>query len=208
MKEIFMHYWIISKNLIFSNSSEAIIIGEESSKGVILRGYLKNDFSNLEVINNKKFEGKNIKLDQNLISIGRELSFNLDLQIGDSISIMSSSGIETIIGNLPKQKTFIISSIFESGLVDFDNNVIFLNLETLEEFSNLQKKDRNLEIYLNNPQKIKGTVLPFIMILLTFVISIGLSSSQMPDEYVDVLPTIKTIKKIQHDFETNQNKAK
>ena len=61
---------------------------------------------------------------------------------------------------------------------------------------------------MNNPQKIKGTVLPFIMILLTFVISIGLSSSQMPDEYVDVLPTIKTIKKIQHDFETNENKDK
>ena len=34
--------------------------------------------------------------------------------------------------------------------------MIFLNLETLEEFSNLQKKDRNLEIYLNNPQKIKN----------------------------------------------------
>ncbi len=147
---------LISKNLIFSNSSEAIIIGEESSKGVILRGYLKNDFSNLEVINNKKFEGKNIKLDQNLISIGRELSFNLDLQIGDSISIMSSSGIETIIGNLPKQKTFIISSIFDSGLADFDNNIVFLNLETLEEFSNLDSKSRNLEIYLKNPQKIEN----------------------------------------------------
>ena len=61
---------------------------------------------------------------------------------------------------------------------------------------------------MNNPQKIKGTVLPFIMILLTFVISIGLSSNQMPDEYMDVLPTIKTIKKIQSDFETNENKDK
>ena len=37
---------------------------------------------------------------------------------------MSSSGVETIIGNLPKQKTFKISSLFESGLVDFDTNVV------------------------------------------------------------------------------------
>ena len=66
------------------------------------------------------------------------------------------SGIETIIGNLPKQKTFIVSSIFGSGLADFDNNIIFLNLETLEEFSNLSEKDRNLEIYLKNPQKISN----------------------------------------------------
>jgi len=68
---------------------------------------------------------------------------------------MSSSGVETIIGNLPKQKTFMVTSIFESGLAEFDNNVIFLNLNTLEEFSNLSAEDRNLEIYLKNPKNIE-----------------------------------------------------
>ena len=147
---------IISKNLILSNSSEAIIINEHNSKGILLRGYLEDDFSKLELINNKSFKGQNKKLKKNIISIGRELSFNLNLEIGDNISIMSSSGIETIVGNLPKQKTFIVGSIFESGLADFDNNIIFVNLETLEEFSNLYSKDRNLEIYLKNPQKIEN----------------------------------------------------
>ncbi len=147
---------LISKNLILSNSSEAIIISEESSKGILLRGYLKDDFSNLEIFNNKNFVGQSTRLKNNFISIGRELSFNLNLSIGDSITIMSSSGIETIIGNLPKQKTFVVSSIFDSGLADFDNNIIFLNLKTLEEFSNLKQKDRNLEIYLKDPKKIEN----------------------------------------------------
>jgi len=146
----------ISKNLILSNSSEGIIIKEDNSKGVLLRGYIDKDFSKLDLINNEKFIGQKNRLKGNSISIGRELSFNLDLNIGDNITIMSSSGVETIIGNLPKQKTFIISSIFDSGLADFDNNVIFLNLETLEEFSNLSKDDRNLEVYLKNPQKIEN----------------------------------------------------
>ena len=147
---------LISKNLILSNSSEAIIIKEKSSKGILLRGYLEDDFSKLELINNKNFVGETKKLEKNFISIGKELSFTLDLKIGDNISIMSSSGVETIIGNLPKQKTFTVISIFDSGLADFDNNVIFLNLETLEEFSNLSKNDRNLEVYLKNPQKIEN----------------------------------------------------
>ena len=147
---------LISKNLILSNSSEAIIIEESNSKGILLRGYLKDDFSNLEIINNENFVGQNNKLENNSISIGKELSFNLNLSLGDNITIMSSSGVETIIGNLPKQKTFIISSIFDSGLADFDNNVIFLNLDTLEEFSNLKKNDRYLEVYLKNPQKIEN----------------------------------------------------
>ena len=147
---------LISKNLILSNSSEAIIIKEKSSKGLLLRGYLENDFSKLELINNKNFVGETKRLEKNFISIGKELSFSLDLEIGDNISIMSSSGVETIIGNLPKQKTFMVISIFDSGLADFDNNIIFLNLETLEEFSNLSKDDRNLEVYLKNPQKIEN----------------------------------------------------
>ena len=145
---------LISKNLIFSNSGEAILIKKNNSKGIILRGYENKDFRNLEIINKGNFLGNKEKLIKNYISIGKELSFNLDLKIGDSITIMSSAGLQTIIGTLPKQKTFIVTSIFESGLADFDNNIAFINLTTLEEFFNLSEKERNLEIYLHNPQKI------------------------------------------------------
>ena len=144
----------ISKDLILSNSGEAIIIKSETSKGILLRGYNSKDFSKLEIFDKKNIIGNNQNLKQNYISIGKELSFTLDLNIGDSITLMSSSGIETIIGNLPKQKTFLVTSIFESGLADFDNNVVFINLETLEEFFNLNENDRKLEIYLNYPQNI------------------------------------------------------
>jgi len=144
----------ISSNFIFSNSGEAIIINSNNSKGIFLRGYKGNDFSKLKVFENNKYLGNNQTLSKNYISLGKELSFTLGLDIGDSVTLMSSAGIETIIGNLPKQKTFIVSSIFESGLIDFDNNIAFINLETLEEFLNLNKDKRNLEIYLKNPQNI------------------------------------------------------
>ncbi len=147
---------LISNNLILSNSGEAIMIKSETSKGIILRGYSNNDFTKLELVKNKNFLGNKSNLTQNFISIGKELSFTLDLNIGDDITIMSSSGIETIIGNIPKQKTFTVISIYESGLVDFDNNIAFINLLTLEEFFNFKKDNRNLEIYLKNPQNIEN----------------------------------------------------
>ena len=145
----------ISKNLIFSNSGEAIIIKNNTSKGILLRGYKNNDFSNLKIFKKNNSLGNNEILSGNFLSIGKELSFTLDLEIGDNVTLMSSAGVETIIGNLPKQKTFLISSIFESGMAEFDNNIAFINLDTLEEFFNLNKKDRNLEIYLHNPQNIE-----------------------------------------------------
>ena len=145
---------LISKNLIFSNSGESIVINKDITKGLILRGYKSEDFSKLEVVKNGYFKGDPNQLTKNHISIGKELSFTLNLNIGDRISIMSSSGIETIIGKLPKQETFIISSIFDSGLVDFDSSVAFINLENLESFFDFKIEDRNLEIYLINPSNI------------------------------------------------------
>ncbi len=145
----------ISENLILSNSGESIIIKSDITKGILLRGYKNNDFSKLKIFENKLFLGNNKILKDNYISIGKELSFTLNLDIGDSVTLMSSAGMQTIVGNLPKQKTFLVSSIFESGLVDFDNNIAFINLKTLEEFFNLKETDRNLEIYLHNPQNIE-----------------------------------------------------
>ena len=145
---------LISKNLMLNNSGEAILIKSDISKGVVLRGYKNKDFSKLEIVNNKNFIGNKNNLTGNHLSIGKELSFTLDLKIGDTITIMSSVGVETIVGTLPKQKSFIVVSLFESGLNDFDNNVAFINLNTLEEFFNLESKNRNLEVYLKNPKNI------------------------------------------------------
>ena len=145
----------ITKSIIFSNSGEAIILKNNTSKGIVLRGYQTKEFSKLTIIKNDKFKGDKSKLEKNSISIGNELSFSLDLKIGDKINLMSPSGVETIIGSMPKQKTFEITSIFNSGLADFDNNIALINLDTLDDFFGFQKKDRSLEIYLKDPQNIE-----------------------------------------------------
>jgi lipoprotein-releasing system permease protein len=146
---------LISEELILSNSGEAIVISKDYTKGLILRGYSSENFLKLDVVKKGNLIGKSSQLTKNSISIGKELSFNLDLGVGDKVSIMSPVGIETIIGSLPRQETFIISSIFDSGLADFDANIAFINLNTLENFFNLKKEKRNLEIYLNNPSNIE-----------------------------------------------------
>ena len=146
---------LISQYALFSNSGEAIILKNETSKGIVLRGYQSDDFSKLEIIKNKNFKGNKINLKKNSISIGNELSFSLNLKIGDEITILSPSGVQTIIGSMPKQKTFIVTSIFNSGLAEFDNNIALINLSTLEDFFGFKQEQRNLEIYLKNPKNIE-----------------------------------------------------
>jgi len=144
----------ISEHIIYTTSSEGVMIGKGLTKGLSIRGYSPNDFLKLKFIKNKKFIGNPNKLIKNGISIGKSLSIDYNLSLGDRISIMSTSGIETIVGAIPKQETFLITSIFDSGLSDFDRNVAFLNIETLESLFDIESSKRNLEIYLNKPLNI------------------------------------------------------
>ncbi|WP_440937407.1 lipoprotein-releasing ABC transporter permease subunit [Candidatus Pelagibacter sp.] len=144
------------KHSLESNSGEAVILKNDTTKGILLRGYSKLDFEKLEIINNENFNGIKNGLEKDAISIGKELSFSLDLEIGDNVVLMSPSSLDTIIGSLPRQKSFIVTSIFDSGLVDFDNNVAFINLNSLEEFFNYSSDDRNLELFLKDPQNIEN----------------------------------------------------
>ena len=145
----------ISEESIFSNSGEAVIVKKKYTKGIILRGYKKKDFPRLKITQQADFIGQAYRLDQESISIGEELSLDLNVGIGDKLSIISPSGIDTIVGKLPKQQVFVVSSIFKSGLIEFDRNVAFININSLESFFNLDHDKRNLEIYLKSPANIE-----------------------------------------------------
>ena len=150
-----------SKNLILTNSGEGVLISKDLTKGLVLRGYSVEDFLKLEFIKKGNFIGNSNKLTDNGISIGRNLSLDYDLKLGDKISIMSTSGVQTIVGTLTKQETYLITSIFDSGLADFDRNIAFLNIESLESLFDINSSERSLEIFLNKPLDI-DTIKPKI----------------------------------------------
>ena len=144
----------LSDNFFLSNSGEAVIVHNSYTKGIILRGYLRDDFKKLKVINNEYFNG-NKSILYNHISIGKELSFILDADIGDKITIISPNSIMSLAGSLPKQKSFVVDSIFESEINEFNQNIAFLNLNDLEDFFGLEKQKRYLEVFLKDPREIE-----------------------------------------------------
>ena len=144
----------LAKDLILTNDGEGVIIGKNTTKGLVLRGYSSEDFLKLQFIKKGNFIGNPNKLIDNGISIGKNLSLDYGLKIGDKVSIMSTSGVQTIIGTLPKQENYLITSIYDSGLADFDRNIAFLNIKSLESLFDIDPSKRSLEVYLKDPLKI------------------------------------------------------
>ena len=144
----------ITSKILVSNSSEGIIINNDYTKGILFRGYKAKSFKKLDLTKNANFTGnKNLNLKH--ISIGKELSYILNAKIGDKIVVMSPFGVNSIVGSLPKQEAYIVDSIFESGFLEFDQNVVFININDLENMFNLDSSSRFVELFLKNPRKVE-----------------------------------------------------
>ena len=151
----------LSSSTLESSMGEVVLINKNFTKGLSLRGYRINDFKKLEIFKNIDFSKNNKIFDKNNISIGKELSFDLGLNVGDNVLLMSPIGEDTIIGNLPKQEVYKISYIFESGLLEFDQNVAFVNINSLANLLNQDTTNRNIEVYLKSPLEIENAKIEF-----------------------------------------------
>ena len=145
---------VLKENVLrtaFTFSGQAIILSKKNTTGILVRSYLENEIDKIDLIKNGIIDGSLNSFSKNTISIGKELAISLDLIVGDEITLMSSSNLQTPFGNLPLQEKFTISSVFTTGLAEFDHNVIFMPFGNAQSLFELSDMDIDLEIFLKKP---------------------------------------------------------
>ena len=138
-------------DILDSFSGEGVVMNNQATKGVVVKGLDQNNKKNSIFLKKILIEGIKNKIENNEVVVGKELAIDLNLAIGDKINLLSPVFINTPFGGLPKQESYIVKGIFSSGFYEFDQNVIFLNLNDALIFFNKTTDDINLEIYLQNP---------------------------------------------------------
>jgi len=136
-------------------NGQAILISKETTSGILVRSYPQNDINKINLIKKGIIDGSLKKFKKNTVSIGQELAISFNLIVGDEISLMSSANLQTPFGNLPLQEKFTITSIFSTGLAEFDQNVIFIPFENANSLFEFSDMDINLEIFLNKPDDVQ-----------------------------------------------------
>ena len=145
---------VLKENVLrtaFTFSGQAIILSKKNTTGILVRSYLENEIDKIDLIKNGIIDGSLNSFSKNTISIGKELAISLDLIVGDEITLMSTSNLQTPFGNLPMQEKFTISSVFSTGLAEFDHNVIFMPFGNAKSLFELSDMDIDLEIFLKKP---------------------------------------------------------
>jgi|TARA_B110000438_G_scaffold153150_1_gene147164 lipoprotein-releasing system permease protein len=135
----------------FTFSGQSILINKGNTTGVSIRSYRNNDINKISLIKEGIIDGSLDLFVKDTISIGKDLAISLNLIAGDEITLISTSNLQSPFGSLPLQEKFKISSIFTTGLAEFDQNVIFMPFENADSMFELSDMDINLEIFLKKP---------------------------------------------------------
>ena len=136
--------------------TQALLISNETSKGVYLRGYENIDLMDTHFLNNKIVKGHLFTDNPNDIVIGYALANRLGLAIGEKIKIAIPKTDKTIFGNIPRFKTLQITGIFNVGMYEYDSNFVFTNPVIPRKLLMIEDNNYNkIELFTQDPNNIE-----------------------------------------------------
>ena len=132
------------KAVIPQINSQSIIRFNNFAKGVLAKGIdaknVKNDL-NLRIV-----EGSNDVSELESILIGEELSNELQLKVGDELSLVSAEN---------KELKLKVKGIFKTGFLDYDSNLVIVPLKTMQIILEQGGVATEIGIMTGHPQKIE-----------------------------------------------------
>jgi len=136
--------------LLPSIETQGLVINNEISKGVIIRGY--ENLNSNHYLYNKIVTKKLSSINFNQIIIGDALAKDLKLQIGDKLKLAIPKTDKSLLGDIPRFKTLIVSGIFDFGMYEYDVGLVFISLELAQRLLLFEDNHFNrVEFYLKNP---------------------------------------------------------
>ncbi|MCB0329991.1 MAG: ABC transporter permease [Bdellovibrionales bacterium] len=134
---------------------------ERKSNGVLVRGIREKDAAGEEVRGNLvDGEGRTRGLfvsssedpDSPLpgIVVGKELADSFLLNEGDIITILSPQVQSSPFGLMPRFRRFQISGIYSTGLVEYENSLVYVDLGVAQNFFRMNDSVQGLEVRLQN----------------------------------------------------------
>ena len=130
------------------------------ARGGLVRGMTLDDLRALHAVSDHIVVGR---LDDfsgnNAIVVGVGLAQSYRLRVGAPLTVISPEGAATAFGTIPRVRAYNVAAIFDAGLSDYNNSVVFMPLPAAQAF--FQKPDAvtGIEVRLTDPHLV-GEAMP------------------------------------------------
>ena len=80
------------------------------------------------------------------IILGGRLAGQLGVMVGDPVQVISPLGAPTAMGVIPRIKRFVVVGLFDSGMHEYDNTLVYMNLADAQRFFDLGEAVTSIDI--------------------------------------------------------------
>ena len=137
----------------------AISVERAGARGGLVRGVLREDLRGLPAIGGHIVAGSLDEFEgDDAIVVGVGLANSFRLAPGSRITLLSSQGAATAFGVIPRVRAFKVVAVFDAGLSEYNNSVVFLPMAMAQVF--FQKPDAvtGFQLRVAVPERVEAMV--------------------------------------------------
>lgn len=174
--------------------SQAMLSTQGKNNGGLIKGIKLEDLKNKKLISNNITGGDIEKIaDRNSVIIGSAVAQNMNLKVGDQIKIISAETSQTILGSIPRIKTYEVGGVFDSGMYEYDSTTVFMNFEMAQTHFRFPNTASGIEIFAEDATKIDEIKLQLYQILVKYSDLYATDWQQANSGFIDALKVESTV---------------
>jgi lipoprotein-releasing system permease protein len=132
--------------------SFALVTQNTYAAGVQVRGMRPEDFKARPQLATSLIGGDLSKFaGTDVVMIGDRLAATLGIGVGGQLTLISPQSTTTMIGQVPRIKSYDVVGIFKFGQYEYDNTYVFMPLEAAQLYFKQPQAASSIEIVLDNP---------------------------------------------------------
>jgi len=87
----------------------------------------------------------------NAILIGDKLARNLNVRVGDQVTLISPKGNVTAFGTVPRMKAYTVVALFSVGMYEYDSRFVYMPLEAAQIYFQVENAVNYLDVMVDHP---------------------------------------------------------
>ncbi len=139
---------IVEGQALLSNDHGAAV-------GGLIRGIGQPDLQALSSVSGHIIAG-DLKdfASEDAAAIGSGVASALGLRVGDRITLVSPQGAATVLGTIPRIRSYRVVAIFQVGMNEYDSTFVFLPLVAAQVFFQKPNAATQIQVALSNPDAV------------------------------------------------------
>ena len=141
-------------------SSEALLLSSKGVSGIQFKGIDPQESSSAQKLEGLMVQGQLSTMSKGSFNIilGKGLADDLNLSLGDSVTVVIPNSLISTMGVIPRLKRFTVVGFFEAGVYEFDRNLAFANLLDAQTLLQMSGKVSGMEIDFFDPKQSREIV--------------------------------------------------